>query len=256
MWKRWYNRLAAKYGVENWTLMNYGYAPDPDKTTKTLELEPADEPDRFCIHLYHHVVSPAELGGKHVLEVGSGRGGGASFLARYRKPEKMIAVDFSPEAVGLCKKRHAVPNLEFQVGDAEKLPFDDATFDAVVNIESSHCYGHIDRFYAEASRVLRSGGWFLYADFFTDEELPEIESKLSAAAGLTLIENEDITANVVAALTKDNERKRAMIAEVIPEKSRPLFEEFAGVVDGKIFEQFEARTMIYKRFALRRAESA
>jgi ubiquinone/menaquinone biosynthesis C-methylase UbiE len=250
LWRRWYNRLASRYGVQSWTFMNYGYAPADE--TDPLVLGPADEPDRFCIQLYHYTISAAELAGKRVLEVGAGRGGGASFLARHHQPESMIAVDFSPKAVALCQKRHAVPNLEFKVGDAEQLPFEDSTFDAVVNVESSHCYGHIDRFFSEATRVLEPGGWFLYTDFRETEEWPEVENQLTATAGLTLIESEDITDRVLAALAADDDRKRAMIAEVIPENARPLFEEFAGVATGRIFEQFTERTMIYKRFALQR----
>ena len=163
LWRWWYGRLASKHQSGDWTFMNYGFAP-PDGAT--LALDPADESDRYCIQLYHRVASAADLAGREVLEVGSGRGGGASYIARNLRPAKITGADFSPQAVALCQKRHAtVANLAFTVGDAEQLPFPAASFDAVVNVESSHCYGHIERFFAEAARVLRPGGHFLYTDF-------------------------------------------------------------------------------------------
>ncbi|QDU31359.1 Phthiotriol/phenolphthiotriol dimycocerosates methyltransferase [Anatilimnocola aggregata] len=54
--------------------------------------------------------------------------------------------------------------LSFVVGDAENLPFEDDTFDAVVNVESSHCYRSDPAFLAQVRRVLRTGGHVLFAD--------------------------------------------------------------------------------------------
>src|SRR5689334_9089238 len=83
LWRALYGVLARARRAEDWTFMNYGYALGDGKT---VELEPADEPDRHCIQLYHHVASGANLEGARVVEVGSGRGGGASFVKRYLRP--------------------------------------------------------------------------------------------------------------------------------------------------------------------------
>ena len=67
--------------------------------------------------------------GKHTLEIGSGRGGGASFLARYHNPSHMTGLDYSTKAVKLSINLHKeVHNLQFVKGDAESLPFDDKSF--------------------------------------------------------------------------------------------------------------------------------
>lgn len=230
--------------------MNYGFAPTEGSQ---LALEAADEGDRLCIQLYHRVVSAAELKGKTVLEVGSGRGGGASFVARYHRPASITGVDFSAHAVELSTQLHAaVENLRFTVGDAENLPFPAASFDAVVNVESSHCYGHIEKFFDEVRRVLRPGGWFLYADFRAVAEMKTLHAKLAAQHGLERIEREDITGDVAAALEADDERKRRLIRENIPPRFQLLFGEFAGLTGGQMHRGFLNRDLVYHRFAFRR----
>lgn len=255
LWRWWYGRLADRYRGADWTFMNYGYREERGEHTfvYSLGLEESDEPDRLCAHLYHRVASAVPLTGRAVLEVGSGRGGGASFVARYHEPARVVGVDFSPQAVALCRQRHAgVANLSFVTGDAEHLPFPDASFDAVINVESSHCYGHVDRFFAEAARVLRPGGWFLYTDFRAAADVPAWHAAL-AAPGWERVEFEDITANVVDALRADDARKRALIDEFIPPRFRHLFGEFAGLVGGQMYEGFRKREILYHRFAFRKA---
>ena len=140
--------------------LNLGYEEDPPMA---LPLEAADEPNRYPIQLYHHTATQAgDLAGKRVLEVGCGHGGGASYLTRTLGPESYVGLDLNPAGIEFCRRRHQVPGLEFVQGNAENLPFPGASFDAVINVESSHCYPHFDRFLGEVSRVLRPGGAFLY----------------------------------------------------------------------------------------------
>ena len=163
LWKRWYQYLAG-YRLPDWSFMNYGFERT-GALDKWLDLEAADEPDRYCIQLYHQVAAAIDLEGLDVLEVGSGRGGGASYVRRYLKPRSLTGVDFSPKAVEFCRRKHTIDGLSFVVGDAESLPFEDASFDAVINVESSHCYGSLAAFFGQVKRVLRPGGHFLHADF-------------------------------------------------------------------------------------------
>ena len=87
--------------------------------------------------------------------MGSGRGGGASYISRHLKPKSVVGIDISKNAVRLCKSTHQYPNLSFYVGDSEKIPFEDESFDVVLNVESSHCYGNILLFLTEVKRVLK-----------------------------------------------------------------------------------------------------
>ncbi len=248
LWRWWYQRLARRIQAGEWTFMNYGLAISDGRR----ELDPADEPDRMCIQLYDRVVTPGNVGGREVLEVGAGRGGGASFVARYHHPTKMTAVDYSPQAVAYCQKRHSVSNLAFEVGDAEALPFADGSFDAVVNVESSHCYGSMATFVSEVTRVLRPGGFFLFADLREVAEMPKLQALIAAQKGLEIIEQEDITAMVLAALRGDEQRKRAMIDDLVPANQRALFDEFAGLEGSKIMNGLESRSIVYHRFMVKR----
>ena len=120
-----------------------------------------------------------------VLEVGCGRGGGAAFLTALHTPARYTAVDFSPAAVALAARLHAAaaPRLSFAVGDAERLAFGDASFDVVVNVESSHCYGDVPAFLREMARVLAPGGRFAFADFRGTADCLVLEAQLRAAGG-------------------------------------------------------------------------
>ena len=130
-----------------------------------LPLVESDERNRFGIQLYHRVATQVDLNAKQVLEVSCGHGGGASYLLRTLHPASYTGLDFNPDGIAFCRKRHHLPGLDFVHGDAENLPFADESFDAVVNVEASHAYPRLPRFLAEVVRVLRPGGHLLYADF-------------------------------------------------------------------------------------------
>jgi ubiquinone/menaquinone biosynthesis C-methylase UbiE len=117
--------------------MNYGWA-DLDPEAKELHLNENDEAYRYCIQLYHYITSVIDLRGKDVLEVGCGRGGGASFIMRYLKPNSLVGVDITTNAIRFCNQHYDIKGLSFVLNNAESLQFNDNTFDVVINIESSH----------------------------------------------------------------------------------------------------------------------
>jgi SAM-dependent methyltransferase len=247
LWRYWYEFLASWFRDRRWTLMNYGYRPAHG--TAPLALAPEDEPDRSCIQLYHLVASAVDLSAREVLEVGSGRGGGAAFVARTLRPRRMVGVDISPRTVALCRAWHAVPGLSFEVGNAEQLGFAHASFDAVLNVESSHCYGDLGAFVREVRRVLRPGGHFLYADFRPREDLDAWRAAL-LAAGLRLLVERDITPGVVAALEADDERKRRQIDAQVVRPLRRVVGRFAGLRGTALYDEFRSGALVYRAFVL------
>ncbi|MBN2007406.1 MAG: class I SAM-dependent methyltransferase [Anaerolineae bacterium] len=245
-----YQFMARHYQKSDWTFMNFGYAHLTDEDA-VPDLNAHDEDNRFCIQLYHHVAGAVNLTGLKVLEIGSGRGGGSAYIKRYLQPRTMIGMDFSQNAVMLCRKTYAVEGLTFLPGNAENLPFDDQSFDAVVNVESSHCYGVMEHFLAEVRRVLRVGGHFLFADFRDRERLPELETQL-LGTGMQICRKRDITPNVVGALDQDHARKLAQIRQGSPQLLAGLLEQFAGIKGTRIYERFKNRLSIYQSFVLQK----
>ncbi len=254
-WRACYELLAARITRPEWAFMNYGYAP-LDPSTPVPVLEPTDERDRFCIQLYHHTVGASSLAGKDVLEVGCGRGGGASYIARYLGPRSMTGLDFSTTAIGHCVRYRQAPGLRFVHGDAQSMPFADQSFDAVVNVESSHCYSDMDRFLAEVHRVLRPGGELLWADLRDrGDRLDSLFRQLDSCA-LELANERDVTPEVLHALRLDNARKLALIEEWFPRISHPLIRPFAGLEGTRNYVRMAEGSIQYQSARLLRAAPA
>jgi ubiquinone/menaquinone biosynthesis C-methylase UbiE len=236
-WRALYEALAARVQRPEWAFMNYGYAPPAG--TDGPALDPADEADRLCIQLYDQVLGDSDLRGADVLEVGCGRGGGSSFIARYRDARTTIGLDLSRSAIALCRKHRRAAGLGFVQGDALAMPFPDRAFDAVVNVESSHCYSSMDDFLAEVHRVLRPGGSFLFADLRPAPGMAVLRREL-ADGPLELVEIRDITARVTAALELDDDRRRSLIHAWIPRVFHRWFEPFAAVRGTASFTRLQA----------------
>ena len=223
--------------------MNYGYAATAADIDAPAEL-PVEEPDRLCIQLYLRAIDGVDLTGQDVLEVGSGRGGGASYISRQLGPGSMTGLDFSSEAVDLCNRHRRLPGLGFVCGDALSMPFPDASFDAVVNIESSHCYEDKSRFLSEVKRVLRPGGRFFFADLRSAEGADVLRAELESC-GLSVVQVTDISSNVLAALRIDNERKLRLIDEWIPRVFRRAMGVLAGVQGTMNYRRLETQKWLY-----------
>ena len=241
VWKFWYQSMAKRWRDDGWSFMNYGWLPPQDDGS--FVLDESDEPDRYFIGLYYHLAALANPEGKQVLEVGSGRGGGASYLARYHQPAKVLGVDYSSKAVSLSRRIHnKVPQLEFLEGDAEKLPLDDECFDIVFNVESSHCYPSMDAFVNEVVRVLRPGGYFAWADIRGPGMMVATEKAFSHPK-LELVHNENITDNVLHALNAAQERKENLINEL--KFGKGLISQFAGMPGSSIYQSLKSGTTQY-----------
>lgn len=198
----WFTRRLAGHGV---VFMNYGYESDPPLG---IELAGGDELHRYPIQLYHVVASQAEgLAGRRVLEVGCGHGGGASYLTRTMRPESYTGLDRNGSGVEFCRRQHQVPGLSFMQGDAEDLPFPDGSFDAVVNVESSHCYLHPERFLAEVARVLVPGGVFLYTDAWPRERHADWDAYLEGSP-MRVESWRDISREVMAGMRAQADKYR------------------------------------------------
>ncbi|MBW2983295.1 methyltransferase domain-containing protein, partial [Candidatus Woesearchaeota archaeon] len=213
------------------TFLNYGFAPEHEHENIS------DGLNKYPLGLYRHVVEPVELAGKRVLEVGSGRGGGASYVKEEFGPSHVDAVDLCPNAVSFSQAHHGREGLSFHVGDAMSLDFEDSSHDVVVNVESSHRYPDQASFFAEVRRVLKPGGRFLFTDFRDAEDVEALKDEMTSQ-GLEVVEERDITPNVVRALELDHDRKERLIRDKVPLLFRRVAREFAGAVGTRIYRDF------------------
>ncbi|MFC8192136.1 class I SAM-dependent methyltransferase [Cellulomonas sp. NPDC057328] len=247
-WRAAYELLALRVRRPEWAFMNYGYASDD---APALALSPDEEPDRLCINLYERTLAGADLRGRDVLEVGSGRGGGSAYVARHHGSRSVVGLDFSAAAVDLSRRHRRAPGLSFVRGDAQVMPFADASFDVVLNVESSHCYPSFAAFAGEVARVLRPGGTFLLADFRPADAVPTLLADLRAS-GLVLEAHDDVTPQVVEALRRDDDRKRALIGAWLPRFTHPLMRRFAAVEGSRGFAAFASGRTTYVVARLRK----
>ena len=239
-WKKWYNIFAQRAKNPKLRLMNYGYSSEG----MSLHLEAEDELERYPIQLYNYVSSHVVIKDKIVLEVGSGRGGGASFIARYLKPENITGIDISSEAIALCKNIYNIKNLNFLFGDAEDIPLQDNSYDVVVNVESSHCYGSMKVFLNEVYRVLKPGGSFLFCDFRTKQEINKLYDYFNNS-DFIFVNRFDITDNILKGLDNLSDYRKKNIEKSVPFLIRSIFETYAGIKDTDIYNSFKNGEMIY-----------
>jgi SAM-dependent methyltransferase len=244
MVRSWYEYFSTLDRDSEVRLMNYGYAFD-----EPVALLSHEEPSRYAIQLYHHVASQIDLRELDVLEVGSGRGGGAAYLTRTMQPRTYTGVDLTSGNVSFSKKNYRMTGLKFIQGDAENLDFPDSTFDALINIESSSHYGDIEKFFRQVKRVLRPGGFFLYADIWTEAETPLLYRRL-ASAGLELISSDDMAWNVWRAMDLDDARRAALIERYVPRMLHGALGEFAGTRGSEKYEMFRTGYVMYLRCLL------
>jgi ubiquinone/menaquinone biosynthesis C-methylase UbiE len=109
-------------------------------------------------------------GAERVLDLGCGAGHTA--LAFAPRVAEVVAVDLVEamlaEARRLARER-GIGNVDFRLGDVERLDLPDSNFDVVTSRFSAHHYPAPEKALAEVVRVLRPGGAFLLVDSVAPE---------------------------------------------------------------------------------------
>jgi demethylmenaquinone methyltransferase / 2-methoxy-6-polyprenyl-1,4-benzoquinol methylase len=116
---------------------------------------------------------PRSGGGAYrLLDVAGGTGDVAMRVARSTREAhdaNVVVCDISPEMLAVGRRRIEQAGLSHRItcveGNAETLPFADASFNAYTIAFGIRNVTHIDRALAEAYRVLKPGGRFLCLEF-------------------------------------------------------------------------------------------
>jgi ubiquinone/menaquinone biosynthesis C-methylase UbiE len=94
--------------------------------------------------------------GDLALDVATGTGNAALALAPHVR--RVVGLDVTREMLHEARRvagERSITNVDWVIGDAERLPFQDATFDVYVVRAAPHHFLHVDAFLAEAFRVLK-----------------------------------------------------------------------------------------------------
>lgn len=253
IWKRWYPYLTRKLREDEVLLLNYAFETDPPQN---IPLSSADEPNRTCIQLYHHVATQIDLNNKDVLEVSCGHGGGASYLTRTLKPSSYTGLDLNAEGIRFCEQRHRVDGLTFVQGDAEQLPFANGSLDTVINVEASHCYPNFPKFLSEVARVLKPGGHFLYADFrFSDGGISQDFDgwdRALADAPLRQLRSQVINDEVLRGMSLNSDRSEALIQRHLPKFLHSLGRDFAGIRGSRVYNALQSGELSYRSYCFQK----
>lgn len=121
--------------------------------------------------------------GNTVLDLGSGAGNDA-FVARSLVGEngKVIGVDMTEamvERANINVKKLGYSNVEFRLGDIEKLPVESGTIDVVISNCVLNLVPNKRQAFGEIYRVLKSGAHFTISDIVLKGQLPK---RLQSAA--------------------------------------------------------------------------
>jgi ubiquinone/menaquinone biosynthesis C-methylase UbiE len=227
------------------TFMNYGYSNNGHE----IHLEEKDKKNKYSAQLYNLVASDIELKGKNILEVGCGRGGGLSYIKRYLSPNKVTGVDLDKTAIKFCKKHYEDDGITFLQGNAELLEFENNSFDALLNVESSHRYSAMDKFLNEVHRVLKPEGHFLFADFRHKVELENLHKQLKNS-NFKLLSYNKITSNVLEALNLSTSEREKLIPRVFPKFMHRIGKKFAATVGTPTYNKFASNEFEYFYFVL------
>jgi SAM-dependent methyltransferase len=111
---------------------------------------------------------PEDLAGKDVIELGCGTAYVSAWIAR--RGARVVGIDNSERQLATARTLQREHGLEFPLlhGNAEKVPYPDASFDFAISEYGACLWADPERWVPEAARLLRPGGRL---SFLTNSEI-------------------------------------------------------------------------------------
>jgi phthiocerol/phenolphthiocerol synthesis type-I polyketide synthase E len=237
---------ASAFGPFSFFL-NYGYVANLNRQYSCVQL-PEMMLNKNSVQLVLEVLEDCVTPGSVVLDVGCGRGGTVFVATQFFQAARIIGLDLSAAAIAFCHRAHQHAGVTFLQGDSERLPFQDDSFDVVINIESSSCYPDLPAFYSEVHRVLTAGGRFLYSDCLPVERFEEGLQFLKRI-GFIVERDRDITPNVLASC---DQIAKSRVGAYGPGNDAAVMNDFLGAPGSHYYEEMRARRWTYRIYKLRK----
>lgn len=229
------------------TFMNYGYHDEKER----IDLSAEHEANRYPIQLYHRLANKVDIKSKKIVEVGCGRGGGLAYINKTFSPGYALGIDLNSKATKFSNKHFKGHTLSYMQGDAQNLNLSDEDFDIVMNVESSHRYPKVEKFFDEVYRILKPGGYFLYTDFREKSQVELVRKQLSKY-NYRIIDEQIINENVGKALKLDSDRREDLIRRKVPFFLRNAIRDFSGNEGSPTYNQIVSGDLVYFVFCMQK----
>jgi ubiquinone/menaquinone biosynthesis C-methylase UbiE len=225
--------------------MNWGFdnnAVDINTVEKLYSNSTSVLVEKYSLQLYYEVTKDIDFSGKTYLDISSGKGGGVNFLTHVKSPLKSFGLDFCSSNVNFCKNKF--DNITFIQGDAANLPFKDNEMDIITNVEASHCYPNLDKFFSEVHRCLNVNGYFAYTDFGTPEKYERVR-KLIVEKGFKVIIDKNISNFVVKSMEATTSEKKKLINHYGSKFIAPILNRFTSTKNSTTYNKFQDGRYVY-----------
>lgn len=155
----WMEKLfpAMKQGC-----INFGYWKDIKKPlTKKKRIESQKR-------LYFKLFDRFDSDCKTILEVGCGRGHGVAWLRE--QGFEAHGIDVLPSQIEKSKTIYPILSSFYHLGEAERIPFADNSFDCIYSLEAAQHFQSFKKFCQESFRVLKTRGKMVVSTYFLKDK--------------------------------------------------------------------------------------
>jgi ubiquinone/menaquinone biosynthesis C-methylase UbiE len=110
-------------------------------------------------HLHRYALASEYSKNKTVLDVACGEGYGTKLISK--NAHTIWGLDIDNESINNAKNKYQASNLNFELGDIDKMPFEDKKFDLVICFETIEHVKDYNASLIEIKRILKDDGMLI-----------------------------------------------------------------------------------------------